>query len=754
MKYVAMIQARCGSSRLPNKVLTDLCGKTALERTIARVQQSRYVDETMVITSINRENLAIVKLCSELGIRVFVGSEDDVLDRYYQAAKLLQPEYVIRVTGDCPLYDPALLDQAIEQMEADTDYVAQLGKETYPDGLDIEIFRFEALQRSWEDARLPSEREHVTQYIRKHPELFKQQNILCPYGDCGHERWTLDEPEDLKLIAAIYQHFSDIRRTDFSTGDVLAFLDENPELRALNSQFARNEGLAKSLEKETISAAATDVFLESERLLLKPLTVAYATDEYAAWMNDYETVKYTESRFAHHSIASLKDFISHANNATNYTFAIIERSSNKHIGNIKLGSINYDHRYCDIGLIIGDNAKRGKGYASEAITLCTEFAFQTLHLRLVFAGIYAPNIASQKAFRKAGYTESFVMPNRRLFEDKYVDCIIMEKRKEDTNKIKSIDEKNLITRLSAQQYLASIKGDNYVSYRKDWAYYGQNQVVPAIPLQLNLEITGKCNLRCKMCYRNYDIDIWNDSLSLSDIENLVQQFNQLNIPSLWISGGEPLMHPQIHDVLRALAKANALDFWLVTNGLLLDETLANELIDCGLTWLSVSIDAATKETYSKIRGGNYDTLLQNIETFLKVRERRNSSTPFLRVTLVKMPENKDEEELFAAQWQDKADIIDLQQESNYKDLDKISDDSVRNATFRCTAPYTLFSVNSKGCIYPCCNGFIRDNNRFTIRNITLAEFWNSSYHTAFAKSVKDKNYCKECMECVKSYMPR
>lgn len=188
--------------------------------------------------------------------------------------------------------------------------------------------------------------------------------------------------------------------------------------------------------------------------------------------------------------------------------------------------------------------------------------------------------------------------------------------------------------------------------------------------------------------------------------------------------------------------------------MLLDETLANELIDCGLTWLSVSIDAATKETYSKIRGGNYDTLLQNIETFLKVRERRNSSTPFLRVTLVKMPENKDEEELFAAQWQDKADIIDLQQEANYKDLDKISDDSVRNATFRCTAPYTLFSVNSKGCIYPCCNGFIRDNNRFTIRNITLAEFWNSSYHTAFAKSVKDKNYCKECMECVKSYMPR
>ena len=111
MKYLVMIQARCGSSRLPNKVLKDIAGKTDLQWVIERVRRSRLIDEVMVVTSIDKNNLPLIRLCTELGVRVFVGSENDVLDRYYQAARLLQPEYVVRITADCPLFDWRYLDK-------------------------------------------------------------------------------------------------------------------------------------------------------------------------------------------------------------------------------------------------------------------------------------------------------------------------------------------------------------------------------------------------------------------------------------------------------------------------------------------------------------------------------------------------------------------------------------------------------------------------------------------------------------------
>ena len=171
MKYLAMIQARCGSTRLPNKVLKDLCGKPALQRMIERVQKSKMVDEVVVVTSIERNNLPILNLCSEIGIRVGIGSEDDVLDRFYQTAKLLKPEYVIRLTADCPCFDAELLDMALSGMDEDADYMGMLS-ESFADGLDLEIMKFPALEKSWKEAEHSFEREHVTQYIVRHPEKF------------------------------------------------------------------------------------------------------------------------------------------------------------------------------------------------------------------------------------------------------------------------------------------------------------------------------------------------------------------------------------------------------------------------------------------------------------------------------------------------------------------------------------------------------------------------------------------------------
>ncbi len=251
MKFLAIIQARCGSSRLPGKVLKDLCGKTVLERVIERVERSRYVEETIVATTLNREDIPLVKLASQGGVRVFAGSALDVLDRYYQAAKLIRPEYVIRITADCPVFDAKLLDDAIEKLRPETEYMAALS-ETLADGLDLEIVRFEVLERAWREARLASEREHVTLYIKNHGNLFHIQDYESPIGNLHRERWTIDEPEDYEFIKNIYEHFAELGRDDFDSADILAYLDENPEVRKINEGFIRNEGLLISLKNDRV----------------------------------------------------------------------------------------------------------------------------------------------------------------------------------------------------------------------------------------------------------------------------------------------------------------------------------------------------------------------------------------------------------------------------------------------------------------------------------------------------------------------
>ena len=249
MKYLVIIQARCGSSRLPSKVLKDLCGKTVLERVIERVRRSKYVDEVMIATTLNKEDIPIVRLVSGLGLRVFAGSSSDVLDRYYQAAKLVQPEYVIRITADCPVFDSKLLDDAIEKMKPETEYMAALS-ETLADGLDLEIMKYDVLKKAWKEAALASEREHVTMYIKNHKDRFVVQDYVSDLGNLHDERWTIDEPEDYEFIKAIYEHFDFSNKQNFDSKDILEFLEENKNIREINRGFIRNEGLLISLKND------------------------------------------------------------------------------------------------------------------------------------------------------------------------------------------------------------------------------------------------------------------------------------------------------------------------------------------------------------------------------------------------------------------------------------------------------------------------------------------------------------------------
>lgn len=234
MKTVAIIQARMGSTRLPGKVLRQLCGQSVLAHVVARVKSAQCLGGVMVATTTSSADDAVVAECHRLNIPFFRGSEENVLARYFGAAKLAGAETIVRVTSDCPLFDGTLLDEMLAAFDdAHVDYLSNTLKRTFPRGLDAEIFTFAALERANREAVKPPEREHVTPFLYQHPELFRLRSFEDE-TDLSAHRWTLDTPEDWQLIEALYQA---LYRPDriFSTQDVLKLLKERPELAMLNA---------------------------------------------------------------------------------------------------------------------------------------------------------------------------------------------------------------------------------------------------------------------------------------------------------------------------------------------------------------------------------------------------------------------------------------------------------------------------------------------------------------------------------------
>lgn len=246
---LAIVQARTSSRRLPGKVLQPILGRPMLSRQLERLQRCRKVDRLLVATSDDTSDDPLVEFCATDSVACFRGSLDDVLDRYYQAAKLFQPSHVVRLTGDCPLADPELIDRTIEfYLQGDYDFVSNAIEPTFPDGLDAAVFRFQVLEQAWQEARLPSEREHLTLFMRNHPERFKI-GAYKGHPDRSYMRWTVDEPADLAFVSAIYQRlYPD--KPDFSSDDVYRLLNQHPELLWLNGEIGRNEGLLRSLQQD------------------------------------------------------------------------------------------------------------------------------------------------------------------------------------------------------------------------------------------------------------------------------------------------------------------------------------------------------------------------------------------------------------------------------------------------------------------------------------------------------------------------
>ena len=247
-KATVIIQARTQSTRLPNKVLALINDNPLIWYIIERLKSCETIEQIILATSNREEDKKLIEIANDCKILSFVGDEKDVLSRFYQAALKFNADPIIRITGDCPLVDPYLLDKMLGfYLENGYDFVSNTIIPTYPDGLDIEIFSFKSLRKTFNEAKLKSEKEHVTPYIWKNPGIFQLYNYRNK-EELSNYRWTVDEQLDLELIRQIYSNFKP--KIIFSFQDVIEMGKLNPQIFKINEKINRNEGYLKSIKEE------------------------------------------------------------------------------------------------------------------------------------------------------------------------------------------------------------------------------------------------------------------------------------------------------------------------------------------------------------------------------------------------------------------------------------------------------------------------------------------------------------------------
>ena len=241
MKIVALVQARMGSTRLPNKVMKPIGGIPMIELLLSRLSMAKELDQIIVATSVDVRNQPLVEHVQKLGYACEQGSENDVLERFVQAARKHKADVVVRITGDCPLVDPELVNDVVRRFKAaGVDYFSNINPPTYPDGLDIEVCSFNVLEQASQEAGKPFDREHVTPYLRE-PGRFKTASMQH-IEDLSALRWTVDEPADFTVIEKVFQYLHP--RTDFSWLEVLNLQQQQPDIFNINQHLIRNEGAA------------------------------------------------------------------------------------------------------------------------------------------------------------------------------------------------------------------------------------------------------------------------------------------------------------------------------------------------------------------------------------------------------------------------------------------------------------------------------------------------------------------------------
>ena len=229
----AIIQARLGSTRTPGKTMKLIGNKPLLEYSVERTRQARYIDRVIVATTTSDKDNLISEWCKEKGIDSFRGSEDDVLDRYFQAASCFKADIIVRITSDCPFVDPQIIDLLILSLKVfGADYASnRIKNRSWPHGLDVEVFTFNALKTAWKNGKEKREREHVTPYIMGHPELFRHIEVPLE-DDLSYYRLTVDYPEDLEFTRILVEKYS---ADKMNWREIIDLLKELPELAEINA---------------------------------------------------------------------------------------------------------------------------------------------------------------------------------------------------------------------------------------------------------------------------------------------------------------------------------------------------------------------------------------------------------------------------------------------------------------------------------------------------------------------------------------
>ena len=240
MNVNAIIQARCGSTRFPNKVFAIIDGKPLLWHVVNRLKHATKIDDIIVATTVSEKDDKIEEWCKENDVHCFRGSEENVLNRYYSASEAFPSDYVVRITADDPFKEPKVIDAVITKLiEEGYDHVTNNLPPSFPEGLDCEAFKKSALDRSEKEAETAFEREHVTQYIYHHPEIFKIGNVSNG-KNLSYLRWTVDKDVDFEMVKAVYAHRNPANKGILLMDEILDILKANPEIEKINSEVERS----------------------------------------------------------------------------------------------------------------------------------------------------------------------------------------------------------------------------------------------------------------------------------------------------------------------------------------------------------------------------------------------------------------------------------------------------------------------------------------------------------------------------------
>lgn len=363
-KTVAIIQARMGSTRLPGKVLKPILGQPMLARMIERVKRAKTLDQILIATSTKPQDDSICHLADKVNLHYFRGSEVDVLGRFYQAAKKFSADIIVRLTGDCPLIDPAIIDTVVSRFKTSkSDYVSNVLDRTYPRGMDTEVFSFNALKLAQRLAKSAYDREHVTPFIYTHPRIFHLKNVTAP-ASLRHPEFhlTVDEPADLKLITAIFRHLyrKNIR---FNLSQIITLLDQKP------------------VKLKTQLTAPTDLMLTFS-LSNDPLTRQMSFNQHQISLAEHRRWFDRIIQSPHQILLVIKTRV-----GTNW---------------VPLGQVRYNHRSRQISFSLAQ-AWRGKKLASPALVQGIRVIKRKFKPSYIVALIKPDNFPSIKTFAAAGF---------------------------------------------------------------------------------------------------------------------------------------------------------------------------------------------------------------------------------------------------------------------------------------------------------------------------------------------------------------